>query len=117
MKRALSSVLPLLALAVVLAAALPSPAVANGCTASLSCNNSCSEDVTCSPPYPPCELVCFAPSQTVSCSGASTCSVGTSSVTCDGVTKSCPTASQCHAGTTSVSCGSITRVCTHNCPL
>ena len=115
MKRNLSSVLPLLALIVVLAAALPAPAAANGCTASVSCNNGCSEDVICPRPFPPCELVCSAPSQTVSCTGANTCSVGTSSVTCDNVVHSCPTASQCHAGTTSVSCGSTSRVCVQNC--
>jgi hypothetical protein len=45
------------------------------------------------------------------------CTVGTGSVTCDGVTTSCPTTSQCHQGSTSITCGSVTRVCTSNCPL
>ena len=116
MKRALSSVLPMLLLAFAIAALLPASAIA-GCTASVSCNNACSEDIVCRRPYPPCELTCGAYSQTVSCTGASTCSVGTTSVTCDGVTQSCPTASQCSAGTTWVSCGSFYRQCTSNCPL
>jgi len=45
MKRIVSSVLPLLVLAVVLAAALPAPAAA-GCTASVNCNNACSLEFT-----------------------------------------------------------------------
>jgi hypothetical protein len=116
MKRIVSSVLPLLVLAVVLAAVLPAPAAA-GCTASVSCNNACSEDIVCHRPYPPCELTCGANSQTASCTGASTCSVGTAAVTCDGVTTSCPTTSQCSAGTTWVACGSFYRQCTYNCPV
>ena len=114
MKRTLSSVLPMLLLAFVIAALLPAPAVA-GCTASQSCNNACSLEFTCSPR--PCELFCSAPSQTVSCTGATSCTVGTSSVTCDGVTKSCPTTSQCRQFSNSIVCGSTTRQCTPNCPL
>jgi hypothetical protein len=114
MKRIVSSVLPLLVLAVVLAAFLPAPAAA-GCTASVSCANACSLDFTCSPR--PCELFCSAPSQTKTCSGATTCTVGTKAVTCDGVTTSCPSTSQCHQGSTSITCGSVTRNCTPNCPL
>jgi hypothetical protein len=95
---------------------LSSPASA-GCTASLSCNNSCRLFYTCPSPYPPCDLVCIAPSQTISCTGTSVCSVGSSSVTCDGVTTSCPTASQCVQGLYFIKCGAITRQCTYNCPL
>ena len=115
MKRIVSSVLPLLVLAVVLAAVLPAPAAADGCTASVNCNNACSLDFICSPR--PCELFCSASSQTKTCSGTMSCTVGTGSVTCDGVTTSCPTTSQCHQGSTSITCGSVTRVCTSNCPL
>src|SRR4051812_20141721 len=114
MKRTLSSVLPMLLLAFVIAALLPAPASA-GCTASLNCNNACSEELICSPR--PCELFCSAPSQTASCTGAATCTVGTGSVTCDGVTKSCPTTSQCRKGGAFIQCGSTFRQCTPNCPL
>lgn len=114
MKRIVSSVLPLLVLAVVIAAVLPAPAAA-GCTASVSCNNACSLDFTCSPR--PCELFCSASSQTESCTGATTCTVGTKAVTCDGVTTSCPTTSQCHQFSNSISCGSVTKQCTPNCKL
>ncbi len=114
MKRIVSSVLPLLVLAVMLAAVLPAPAAA-GCTASVNCNNACSLDFTCSPR--PCELFCSAASQVKTCSGTTTCSVGTSSVTCDNVTTSCPTTSQCHQFSNSITCGSVTRNCTPNCPL
>jgi hypothetical protein len=114
MKRTLSSVLPMLLLAFVIAALLPAPAVA-GCTASVNCNNACTEELICSPR--PCELFCSAPSQTVSCTGATTCTVGATSVTCDGVTKSCPTTSQCRKTSSSITCGSTFRQCSPNCPL
>jgi hypothetical protein len=114
MKSTLSSVLPMLLLAFVIAALLPAPASA-GCTASLNCNNACSLEFTCSPR--PCELFCSAPSQTISCTGTTSCTVGATSVTCDTVTKSCPTTSQCRQFSNSITCGSVTRQCTPNCPL
>ncbi|HEX4964359.1 MAG TPA: hypothetical protein VF173_26315 [Thermoanaerobaculia bacterium] len=114
MKRILSSVVPMLLLALAVAVLLPAPATA-GCTASVNCNNACSLDFTCSPR--PCELFCSASSQTVSCTGNSVCSVGATSVTCDSVVKSCPTTSQCHQTSNSVTCGTTTRMCTPNCPL
>ena len=93
---------------------LSSPSSA--CTVSTSCNNACTAELTCSRPYPPCELFCSASSQTVSCTG-NICSGDSTSVTCDGVTKSCPTTSQCRQGSTWVQCGGTTRQCTFNCPL
>ncbi|HEV8578863.1 MAG TPA: hypothetical protein VGX68_07225 [Thermoanaerobaculia bacterium] len=101
----------------VLVMGLASAASAQQCTASLNCNNGCWLEKICTSPYPPCELFCSAPSQTISCTGTSTCSVGSGSVTCDGVTTSCPTGSRCFEGLYYIRCGSITRQCTYNCPL
>ena len=91
-------------------------AIASACTVSTDCNNSCEIDIFCPRPYPPCELYCFAPSQTVSCSG-NVCSGNSTSVTCDGVTSSCPTTSQCRSGSTWAQCGGWSTQCTYNCPL
>jgi hypothetical protein len=113
MKKALAFVLLTFGLALL----LPSAATAQTCSATQTCNDACWLEMTCSKPYPPCELFCSASSRSVSCSGASSCSVGTNSVTCDGVTKTCPTTSQCVQGGTYVRCGSFTRQCTYNCPL
>jgi hypothetical protein len=96
---------------------LSAGASAQTCNASVSCNDACDIFYTCPRPYPPCELYCSASSRTVSCSGMSTCSVGSNSVTCDGVTKTCPTTSQCTTSLYSIRCGSWTRNCTYNCPL
>ncbi|HTG32894.1 MAG TPA: hypothetical protein VLB76_08160 [Thermoanaerobaculia bacterium] len=90
---------------------------AQQCTASVNCHNSCFLNYECPRPYPPCTLVCSASSQVVSCTGVSSCTTTTTSVTCDGVTKSCPTTSQCHQSLYSISCGSTTRQCTYNCPV
>lgn len=111
MKNALAFAL----LFLVAALALPTAASA-GCTASLPCNNGCSLYKMCTSPYPPCELFCTASSQTVSCTGNSVCSVGTNSVTCDGVTTTCST-NRCIESTYSIKCGNTTRNCTYNCPL
>lgn len=98
-------------------AALAFPAAASaGCTANFTCSNACFLEKTCTSPYPPCELFCSANNQVVSCSGNTTCSVGTNSVTCDGVTKTC-SANQCTSSTYSIRCGGTTRNCTYNCPL
>jgi hypothetical protein len=95
-----------------------SAAASATCTATTSCNDACSMYEICPKPYPPCELSCSASSRSVSCQGASTCTVGTGSVTCDGVTTSCPTSSQCYwSGPYSITCGSRTRTCSYNCPL
>ena len=110
-------VLPLV-LAGIFALVASATASAQSCTASLNCNNACSIiDYICSSPYPPCDLSCFAGSQTVSCSGTTSCTVQTSSVTCDNVTKSCPTTSQCFVGGSFIQCGSTRRNCTFNCPV
>lgn len=112
MKNALAFAL----LFLVAALALPTAASA-GCTASFTCSNACSiESYFCPRPYPPCELSCFASNQVVSCTGNSVCSVGTNSVTCDGVTKTC-SSNWCTQSTYSVRCGNTTRSCTYNCPL
>ncbi len=113
MKRALA----LSAFVLTFALVLPSPTSAQTCTATQSCNDACSLDYFCPSPYPPCELMCFAPSRSVSCSGASSCSVGSNSVTCDGVTTTCPSTSQCIQGWNYVQCRSTIRRCTNNCPL
>lgn len=90
------------------------------CTISQSCNNSCSLQIECPPPYLPWVLVCSAPSQVVSCSGVS-CSNTATSVTCDGATVSC-WANWCFQTSTSVSCGNTVKTCQRcqasgNCPL
>ena len=105
--------------AAILALGMTGTASAQTCSASLNCNNACSLDYICPDPYPPCELFCSASSQTISCTGTSTCSVNAvaKTVTCDGVTKTCPTASQCRQFTYSIRCGSTTKNCTYNCPL
>lgn len=113
MKKALALVLCTLGLALI----LPAAASAQTCSATQTCNDACSLWMTCPRPYPPCELFCSASSRSVSCSGTSSCSVGSNSVTCDGVTKTCPTTSQCVQSTYSIRCGSYTRQCTYNCPL
>jgi hypothetical protein len=95
---------------------LPSPAMATGCTATLTCNNACSVRVNC-PPAGDCFRSCSAPASTLTCNGSTSCSVGTSSVTCDGVAHSCPTTSQCTKGSNFVQCGSITSTCPARCPL
>jgi len=94
---------------------LSSAAQAQQCTASVNCNNTCSISLVCPYPYPPCEIGCTFWSQTLSCTGASTCSVGTKSVTCDGVTKSCPTTTQCTKGGAWVKCGTTYRQCPNTC--
>jgi hypothetical protein len=101
-----------------LALGLSTAASAAGCTATASCNDACSLSFTCPSPYPPCELSCTAFSRSVSCTGTTTCNVGTGAVTCDGVTTSCPGTSQCYwSGFYSITCGSRTRTCTYNCPV
>ncbi|HEV2853749.1 MAG TPA: hypothetical protein VHC97_13180 [Thermoanaerobaculia bacterium] len=111
MKRAF---LPILA-AALLVLGLASAAGAQQCTATVNCNNACSVSLVCPYPYPPCEIGCSSPSQTLTCTGASTCSVGTKSVTCDGVTKSCPTTIQCTKGGAWVKCGTTYRQCPNTC--
>lgn len=97
---------------IILVALEPVPAVA-GCTASLNCNNFCTQSLVC---WNGCEIGCTFPSSTVSCSGATSCTVGTSSVTCDGTTVSCPVGPQCSSRPASVRCGSLTRYCPSSCP-
>ncbi len=80
-----------------------------GCTASLLCNDACSEHLTCSTGI---VLACSAPNLTVSCSGTTTCTQGTSSVTCDGTVTACKTAaSRCAKDAVSILCDSTFKQC------
>jgi hypothetical protein len=88
--------------------------VSAGCSANLTCSNSCSIiDFMCPSPYC-CDFSCFAPNQNLSCTGSTDCHVGTNSVTCDGNTYTCAT-NQCFTGPTSITCGSTTKTCSHSC--
>ncbi len=94
--------------------ALALPASATGCTASFTCSNSCSIfDYECSAPYC-CTFACSAPNQQVSCTGNTTCTVGTNSVTCDGVQHTC-SAKQCSTYTNGIQCGSTIKTCNSHC--
>ena len=114
MKRLLWYAVPCLLLAI-LGSMLAVPAASQQCTATVNCNNACEKSSICPRPYPPCELYCFAPSQTLTCSGNSNCSVSSNSITCDGVTQTCPTTSQCKGGGAWVQCGSFFQECTMRC--
>ena len=96
----------------------PSPVQAT-CTATAPCQASCDLDIICPAPYRPCELMCFKPGTSVTCNGASVCSVGAGSVTCDGTTTNCPAPFTCRQTSTSVQCGSTLKTCAGagNCPL
>jgi hypothetical protein len=86
------------------------PPASAGCTASLSCSNSCSIFSYECPPPSCCMLSCSAPSQQLSCSGTTTCSVGSNSITCDGTQYSCA-AQQCFNNGDFIQCGSTIRRC------
>ncbi|HYG63925.1 MAG TPA: hypothetical protein VEL74_15210 [Thermoanaerobaculia bacterium] len=83
------------------------------CTATLNCNNACSVSVVC---RNGCEIGCAANGTTASCTGATSCTVGTSSVTCDGTTVSCPSTPRCSSTRTSVYCGFHVIYCPLSCP-
>jgi hypothetical protein len=91
----------------------PVPAMAAGCTATLNCNNLCTASRVC---WNGCEIGCTFFNTTASCSGTTSCTVGTSSVTCDGNTVSCPTGPQCSSTNSSVRCGTLVRYCPSTCP-
>jgi hypothetical protein len=94
--------------------ALSLPASATGCTATFTCSNACSIlDFECSAPYC-CTFSCSAPNQQVSCTGNTTCTVGTNSVTCDGVQHTC-SAQQCFQSRSGISCGSTSKTCNSHC--
>ena len=105
-----SSVSFVLAVCLLLALAAAAPAAA-GCTAPLNCTNSCSILGYACPAPSSCHLTCFAISENLNCSGNSVCTVGASSITCDGVQKSCTTGSRCSAGGFEAHCGTVTKVC------
>ncbi|HEY8021996.1 MAG TPA: hypothetical protein VIH93_12905 [Thermoanaerobaculia bacterium] len=105
-----SPVSRVLAGCLLLALAAAAPAAA-GCTATLNCNNSCFIFSYACPAPSSCILSCFAASQTLNCSGNSVCSVGASSVTCDGVQQSCATGPRCSAQGFEAHCGTVTKVC------
>ncbi len=69
---------------VVLLAALTPTVASAGCSATLNCNNACSLNLTCSAPYQPWFMSCSASSQTVSCTGNTSCNVESNYVQCDG---------------------------------
>jgi hypothetical protein len=107
--------LPLPLFFAVLLATLVSTPLFAACTATQNCNNACSIlSFECPAPYC-CVFSCSAQSQVVSCTGASTCTVGTNSVTCDGHQTTCQSTPQCSSSTYSITCGKTTRTCTHSC--
>jgi hypothetical protein len=81
-----------------------------GCSATLNCNNACSLNLTCSAPYQPWFMSCSASSQTVSCTGNTSCNVESNYVQCDGRKYFC-TSNQCSQGSNYIRCGSTYRFC------
>jgi hypothetical protein len=94
--------------------ALALPASATGCTANLTCSNSCSIFGYECPAPSCCILSCTAPSQQLSCSGTTSCSLGTNTITCDGVQHSCAS-QQCFNNGDFIQCGSTIKRCNSNC--
>lgn len=90
----------------VFVAATPASA---GCNASLNCNNGCSMSFVC--PDWSWLLSCSSPNQIRSCSGNTSCLVGSNYVQCDGVRTYCSAAPQCSRTMVSVTCGSTTASC------
>lgn len=87
-----------------------SPAAQASCTVSLVCTNGCSEHLECG--ISGLVISCSAPAQTVSCSGATSCSTGTNSVTCDGTATLCKTvASRCAKDAVSIRCDATFKQC------
>jgi hypothetical protein len=82
-----------------------------GCTASVSCNNGCFASVQgCPSPYQEWYFSCTAPSQSFSCSGATTCTSTSTYVECDGARQTC-SPQQCYQGATFADCGSKHLTC------
>ncbi|HTQ80723.1 MAG TPA: hypothetical protein VMM92_12050 [Thermoanaerobaculia bacterium] len=92
----------------IVALVAPQGAMAS-CTATLTCHNGCSEHLTC--PRTGLVISCSAPNQVINCSGSSSCTVGTSSITCDGATTNCSTATRCFIDPDSVLCDSTFKAC------
>jgi len=80
------------------------------CTASFTCSNACHESLECNPSGV--VISCSAPNKTVSCSGSTSCTVGTNAVTCDGTTTVCQTAaSRCAIDSVSIRCDATFKAC------
>jgi len=94
-------------IACLLAVALPASA---GCTASLTCSNSCSIIGYECPAPSCCIFSCVAPSQQISCSGTTSCTVGSNYVNCDGGQYNCAS-QQCFENGDFIQCGSTIKRC------
>lgn len=105
----MSKKLGIVALALVAVVLLAPQGASAGCTASFTCSNACSAHTECPSGL---FLSCSAPNEVVTCSGNTTCTVGTNSVTCDGTVKTCQTkASRCRTASDSVLCGTTFKAC------
>ena len=88
-------------------AATPSSA---GCTATQNCYGSCFQQISCL--RVPCTLTCSFSAVSVSCTGNTTCNVGTNSVQCDNQAPVvCPATPVCSNDGDSIQCGSIVKRC------
>lgn len=106
----MSKKLGIIVLALVAVVLLAPRGASAGCTASFTCSNACSAQTRC--PNNGIFLSCSAPNEVVTCSGNTTCTVGTNSVTCDGTVKTCETkASRCRTASDSVLCGTTFKAC------
>jgi hypothetical protein len=95
---------------VVLAVALVAPRGASaGCTASFTCSNACHQTLRCPTGV---FINCSASNEVVTCSGTTSCTVGTNSVQCDSVTRTCQTpTSYCRKASDSLLCGNTFVAC------
>jgi hypothetical protein len=88
-----------------------------GCTAQLTCQPACNLDVFCPRQYQLCrEVSCSWPGTVINCSGNTTCTVGSGSVTCDGTVVHCPPLFICKATSGYVQCGNEFQSCADPCP-
>jgi hypothetical protein len=79
------------------------------CTVSFTCSNACSAHTECSTGI---VLNCLAPNEVITCSGNTTCTIGSNSVTCDGQTQACqPKTTRCRSTSDSVLCGNTFKAC------
>ena len=105
----------------VLSLGLPAMASA-GCTASLNCANGCFLGKECPAPYQPWWISCGTGDQVLSCSGQTSCLVGSNYIECDGRRWTC-SSFWCIEGSDYVKCGNSSMSCqqcqngTYNCIL
>jgi hypothetical protein len=90
-------------------AATPSSA---GCSATHNCYGSCFQQTFCA--REPCTLTCSYSALAVSCTGNTTCNVGTNSVQCDNQAPVvCPATPVCSNDGNSIQCGITVQTCSH----